>query len=83
MDDEAMREVFQRVTALEVLAAERQKQNEALQAAVKELATNVAALNNIITEAKGGKRVIVILLSLAASMGGLASWVLSHVKWSL
>jgi phage shock protein A len=81
-DAKTTRDLLQRITTLEVLTAERQKQNEELKTAVMALTANVATLNNIITEAKGGRKVVVVLLSLAASIGGAVAYAASHLRWS-
>lgn len=56
-----------------------QAQVAQLTALVGELRTDVKAMRDQMTEAKGGWRTLVFLGGAAASLGGVLSWALAHL----
>lgn len=53
---------------------------ENVQAAHRALANSIRELQDVMTEAKGGWRTVLMLGGIASAIGGAISWFISHIK---
>lgn len=47
---------------------------------ISEIKKSIAAISGQLSEAKGGWRVMMLIGGAGATLGGIASWLLTHVK---
>lgn len=63
----------------EVVALRRD--NDRMLEMLGKLTTSVDSINEKLSEAKGGWRLLMLLGGAAATLGGLLAWALQHVNW--
>jgi hypothetical protein len=71
-------EILQRLTRLEVITTNQDREFNALRSDIKDIKTNVQNTNLVLAERKGGAKYLMVLLSTSALIGGLltqaANW---------
>lgn len=63
----------------EVIALRRD--NDRMLELLDKLTTTVDSINDKLSEAKGGWRLLMLLGGSAATLGGVLSWALQHLNW--
>jgi hypothetical protein len=72
---ESIADLRERVARMEVQISNMEK-------TIDSMSKKIDTMADVITSANGGKKVVIALITAAASMGGVATWFVTHFKWT-
>jgi hypothetical protein len=66
---------------LQAEVAELRRDQEQIMVLLSKMTADVAAMREQMAEARGGWKLMMGLGGAAATLGGIVSWVIQHVRW--